>query len=78
MAVFIINCNDSCPTSPLAEAVINPVGFSEKTVVAMHHSIAFFKPLGMLNTYSGVQMRMPSACAIRRLKSTTSIGGWIV
>lgn len=60
--VFIINLSSSCPFSPDAEAVINPIGFFEKTVVETHHSIAFFKPLGILNTYSGVQIKIASVC----------------
>ena len=60
MAVFIINCNSSCAFCPLAEAVINPHGLFVKIVVEIHHSIAFFSPLGILKIYSGVQIIIPS------------------
>ena len=59
--VCIINFNSSWPLSPLVEAVMIPKGFPEKTVVATHHSMAFFNPDGMLNTYSGVLIMTPSA-----------------
>jgi len=74
--VFIINCNSSCAFCPLAEAVINPVGLSEKTVVEIHHSIAFFNPLGILKTYSGVQIIIPSAFSIFSLNSIICFGGF--
>ncbi len=72
--VFINSCSSSCPFSPWAEAVIKPQGFSEKTVVETHHSMAFFKPEGMLKTYSGVQITTPSACSINALKAVISGG----
>lgn len=37
---------------------------SENTVVDTHHSMAFFKPLGILKTYSGVQIKILSAFSI--------------
>lgn len=64
ISVCMINCNSSCPFSPLAEAVISPIGLSENTVVDTHHLIAFLSPLGILKTYSGVQMTIPSAFSI--------------
>jgi len=75
MIVFIISCSSWCAFLPSAEAVINPTGLSENTVVETHHSIAFFNPLGILNTYSGVQINIPSALSIAFRNSTISFGG---
>ncbi len=52
-----------------------PIGLSENTVVATHHSIAFLSPLGILKIYSGVQINTPSAFSMLCLKSTTALGG---
>ncbi len=72
--VFIINCNSSWPFCPCADAVTKPTGLFENTVVATHHSIAFFNPLGILKIYSGVQMMIPSAFKISSLKSNIFCG----
>ena len=54
---------------------MSPVGLSENIIVEMHHSIAFFSPLGILKTYSGVLMIIPSASSILCLNSSISFGG---
>ena len=72
--VFIISCNSSCAFLPFAEAVIRPTGLSENTVVETHHSMAFLSPLGILKTYSGVQIRIPSASSMFRLKFKIDVG----
>ncbi|MNY47682.1 hypothetical protein D3C86_1829680 [compost metagenome] len=48
--------------------VISPNGFSVNKVIETHHSIAFFSPLGILKTYSDVQIIIPSAFSISFLK----------
>src|SRR5690606_41713023 len=50
-------------------------GLSEKIVVEIHHSIAFFSPLGMLKIYSGVQIIIPSDCSMYFLNSIICLGG---
>src|SRR5690606_41812797 len=46
----------------------------ENMVVEPNHCNAMFNPLGMLNTYSGVQISRPSAWLINFLKRTTAGG----
>ena len=48
---------------------------SVNIVVEMHHSIAFLSPLGMLYTYSGVQMISPSDSSITFRNATIAAGG---
>ena len=74
MTVFMINCNSSWPFCPFAEAVISPIGLPVKIFVETHHSIAFFSPLGILKTYSGVQIIIPSAFSIFFLNLIISFG----
>lgn len=78
IAVFMINCNSVCHFCPFPEAVISPTGFPENTVVAIHHSIAFFRPLGILKTYSGVHMITPSAWSIDFRNFCIEIGGLLM
>lgn len=78
ISVFITNINFSCAFSPFAAAVIRAVGLSKKIVVATHHSIAFFSPLGILKTYSGVHIKIPYDALIIFLKSAIDSGGLFI